>query len=266
MEKEQPIHDFSGLKELLRSLGYKVGEAIVYKELKIADIDINELNKLQFNDDGIYYLDETTGLRFLVFLYKRNYSLAKYGKPRFHIRKCQTIQDFINSGSFEAEYRRANTKSVTVCDNDDRRIEKVVTDLPLCKYCLKMISNEHNIQNSTDFVEILKLANDNSGIDNSAEVDIFGYVKRWESISIALRTSKDFTCEICGLHISDKLDQFYMHTHHKNGNKLDNRVSNLQCLCIECHSNIDENHKMRLTTGANKVTLDFFKEKYRKNR
>ncbi|NBL00499.1 MAG: hypothetical protein EOM50_21350, partial [Erysipelotrichia bacterium] len=116
MEQEDSIHDFSGLKALLQKLGYKIGPTEAYKPLNIVDVDINEIKNLEFGDDGICFVDSVTGLKHQVFLYKRNYHLEKYGKPRFHIRKCETIQQFIDRGSFKAEYRRANTETVTVCD------------------------------------------------------------------------------------------------------------------------------------------------------
>ena len=43
-----------------------------------------------------------------VFLYKRRYRLLQYGKPRYHIRECKTIQEFMSSGTFNTEYRMAN--------------------------------------------------------------------------------------------------------------------------------------------------------------
>ena len=96
------------------------------------------------------------------------------------------------------------------------------------------------------------------------EVDIFGYTKDWEAVSRAYRTKKDFSCEACGLHIENELDRMYLHTHHINGNKIDNREHNLRCLCVRCHANVDENHQQRLTTGANRVIYDEFCRKYPK--
>ena len=55
----------------------------------------------------------------------------------------------------------------------------------------------------------------------------------------------------------------YMHVHHKNGDKLNNKENNLQCLCLYCHANVDERHKKNLTTGANKYIYDDFIKKYR---
>ena len=94
------------------------------------------------------------------------------------------------------------------------------------------------------------------------DVDIFGYVKNWEEISLAYRTKKLFTCERCGIHVENGFDHYYMHTHHKNGVKTDNREGNLECLCIKCHSEVDDTHRRNFSSGAQKVMIDEYMHKY----
>lgn len=110
-----------------------------------------------------------------IFLYKRNYRLAKYGKPRFHIRSCQTIQDFINSGALKSEYRRANTEPVLVIDMDNMQ-EVEVRNLSLCRYCVNMAMGEYSVNmTSSDFIGILKHADGTyENRSKNVAVDIFG--------------------------------------------------------------------------------------------
>lgn len=186
-QKEEPIYKFEGLKKLLKSMGYQVEKATGYKPVENKDVDLNELkHNLEFTDEGIFLLDPLDGTKQKIFLYKREYYLQDYGKPRFHIRKCQVIQDFINMGRFKSDYRRANTEIVLVRDMNDNFKDKKISNLPLCKYCLKMATEGYNNMTTSDFVKILKEANETYEDDiQNNEVDIFGYTKDWEYISKA---------------------------------------------------------------------------------
>lgn len=268
-DTEEPIYRFDGLKSLLRSMGYRIDKAVGYKPLKIADVDINDIRRnIRFTNDGIFLIDEEDRRERQIFLYKRNYHLEKYGKPRFHIRECRKIQEFIRSGAFKSEYRRANSEPVTVKDMDNGLREVEIRDLPLCKYCLNLALGEFSARTtSADFVEILKRADESfeSNRSREVEVDILGYTKDWLQISLAYRESHEYTCEKCGLHISNPFDHAFMQTHHRNGIKTDNRPSNLQCLCIRCHANTDERHRKNFAKGSNRILTEEFESKYPQN-
>lgn len=257
-----PIHSFDGLKSLLSSLGYHVKKAEGYKPIEVADVTLEELRSsaLEFTNDGIFVT--TDGVRRQIFLYKRDYRLKFYGKPRFHIRKCRVIQSFMNDRGSILQYRRANTNVVWVRDMDDHLIDKEVDQLPLCNYCLEMIKYSFLSMTNTDFVKLLKNTEETKGREDT-KVDIFGYVKNWEIISQEIRKRHEYTCENCGLRITNPYDRHYIHVHHKNGRKTDNRLSNLQCLCLRCHANIDEHHHNRLLgTGAKRLDFAEFEKKY----
>ena len=196
-EDEKPMHKFEGLKNLLKRRGYIVEKATGYKPVENKDVDLNDLrNNIEFTPDGIFLKDSNDGSKQQIFLYKRNYHLQAFGKPRFHIRQCQVIQGFINSGTFKAEYRRANTNVVKVRDMDDLNKDKDVENLPLCQFCLNMAKDAFSGMRTSDFVKILKQANEASEKDNDTEIDIFGYTKDWESVSRAYRELKELECQI----------------------------------------------------------------------
>lgn len=252
-----PIYAFEGLKRLLSSLGYQVDTSEAYHEIENKDVDINDFrSNIEFTNNGIFFKDKNGRSKQQIFLYKRKYHLQVYGKPRFHIRYCPTIQSFINSGTFKTEYRRANTEQVKVYDMDFDE-EQVISDLPLCKFCAR-IANANNINNSTTFVKLIKQVSNR----DEAEVDIFGYTKNWEYISQSYRESKDYTCERCGIKIDGVYKKIYTHVHHKDFDKTNNDESNLECLCIRCHARVDEFHRKRFAEGANKTQLEQFNRLY----
>jgi HNH endonuclease len=257
-----PIYSFGGLKSLLTSMGYRVEKAQGYKPIDVADVTLEEIRSgaIEFTPEGIFIT--SGGVRRQVFLYKRDYRLERYGKPRFHIRKCSTIQSFMNNAGNIPKYRRANTDKVWVHDMDDNMIDKEIDSLPLCRYCLSMVMNANPYMTTREFVELIKKAEDTQP-EMDIEVDLFGYTKDWEIISRGIREQREYTCECCGLKIEDPYDQYYIHVHHKNGRKIDNRESNLQCLCLRCHANVDQTHRDNLLgTKAKQMEFSYFESKY----
>lgn len=270
---EEPIYKFEGLKRLLTDMGYHVEKASPYKPItNPIEVGIKELTKsFKFSEDGIFYIDEL-GEERQVFMYKRNYHLKRFGKPRYHICKCETIEQFIASGSFEREYRASNADAVPVADMDNDYNEETIENLPICKYCQRKMAKDRAI-NSTEFVGLLKnaeeynnknqsLFGDSQQHSNKIDVDIFGYTRDWEEISQKIREQHNYTCEQCGVHVEEMSDHYYIHVHHLNGNKADNRIANLKCLCIRCHSRVDDRHKHNFSRGANKAALDDFNQRY----
>lgn len=259
------LYDFSALKQFLRDNGYHVSDKAGYVAIKPDDV-FDKQGKTQISfygnngEPGIFATD-IYGNKRQVYMYKYRYHL-RYGEPpRFHICQCHVIESFMSQGRF-GEYHYANTNDPEVFDIDSNQ-EKVLSDLPLCGYCMKLVRNLYDVNSSAQFVEILKQAGEAS--DTQAhEVDIFGYVKDWEAISKAYRELHEYKCEKCGFDGSSLFDRMFMHTHHKDGNKLNNTPDNLQCLCIKCHSEVDSTHQKNFSEGDKKRQLENFCNRLKK--
>ena len=259
-DNPEPIYDFGRLKDYLVRRGFVLGDRETYEEVKSDDVTPEDLRNgtIRFETNGIFVKDDS-GREHQVFLYKRDYHLERYDKPRFHICRCRVIDEFITSGGFNDHYRRTNSEPVMVANMDNGYLLEEVDGLPLCKFCGSMI-RQYGAITSREFVEALKAAN--GGQDEQQEQDLFGYTRDWDSVSREYRTKHDYTCEACGLKIEDDYDRQYMHVHHVNGDKLNNDESNLKCLCLYCHAHVDEHHYKRLTTGANKFAYVSFVDRY----
>lgn len=259
------LYKFEKLKEFLQNEGIQVGDAQAYIPVKSQDVfdkqgqtPISFVNKN--GKKGIFATDKNGG-EHQVYMYKYKYRLADHGKPRFHICQCDTIQSFMNRGAF-GEYYFANTDEVEVKDLNTDSI-KQISQLPLCKNCIKELSQYSSCSDTSKFVAILKAAGQ-VPTQAAQETDIFGYVKDWEKISKAYRSIHNFTCEKCGYDGSSPFDRIFMHTHHKDGNKLNNDQSNFQCLCIKCHSEVDATHQNNFSEGDKKKQLENFIKRLKK--
>lgn len=263
MEIEKPFYTFQKLKSTLKELGYQIGQAEAYHPIKPIDISISNVKDgtIEITDKGIFF-KTPDGQKHQGFMYKREYRLAQHGKPRFHLCNCKTIQDFKARGTFNTEYRWANGEFIQVRDMDDNYLDKTITNLPLCKNCAEILRNGQNdiYKDNNDFVKELKKAVPQETV---TDVDILGYTKEWQEISRAYREKKNYTCERCGIKITNVFDQGYMHCHHRDGNKINNQEANLECLCILCHSKVDSTHELRFSRGANHICLQDFLRKYR---
>lgn len=266
MPNEEPIFNFKGLKKCLTSMGYQLEEAKPWIPITGQDVSIEEFRSgnVTFDPSGGVNL-KVDGANHIGFLYKREYHLEKLGKPRMHLCKCQTIQSFINRGSFNIKYRFAETDEVMVIDlDDDNRKDKKVGNLPVCKYCINQLQSPNMVlvRGSKDFAQLIgqvNKANVAKREQEDKEKDIFGYTKNWERVSRDYREKKGYVCEKCGFKMTNPFGYCYIHVHHKNGNKTDNREENLQSLCIKCHSQI---HRERFLKGGNKVMLENFIAEY----
>ncbi len=66
-------------------------------------------------------------------------------------------------------------------------------------------------------------------------------------ISKMLKERRGYICEdpTCRRDLSKYENQRFLHAHHLNGNKSDNRQSNIKLLCIRCHSKVFQHAQLR---------------------
>lgn len=265
---EKPIIKFTALESTLTRLGIRFGEAKPWTDVS-GDVNNDWFNtgKLQVNDDGIFILDDD-GNKHQVYLYKRQFYIHYNGEtkyPKYHVCRCQAIQEFMDQR--REEYRYANTDEVKVQDKSMRLRETTVRNLSLCGYCANKMRLSKAIT-SDEFSALLKQAEERMTASRpkaDTKVDVNGYPENWNEISLNYKVRHEFTCEKCHVKVS-QWDTTFMEVHHKNGDKTNCDDSNLQCLCIKCHSEVNPTHVHNYATAGKQMLIKQFMERYKDKR
>lgn len=62
------------------------------------------------------------------------------------------------------------------------------------------------------------------------------YTRDWATVSRKYKESRGWRCEECGVYCGAKGDRRLLHVHHRDLNPQNNALSNLDALCVICHS------------------------------
>lgn len=188
---------------------------------------------------------------YYMFAYKKKFATIEYSTlPRYHITNCVTRDTY--SG-----FRFANEMPVEIYCSDQRR-SLGAKHLDLCLNCHEQINFLSYGDGRMEWYKvILKKAENRDYLEEDLRID--GYTMDWNQVSKAYRHVKGFVCEVCGLNLSDRHPRFFCEAHHINKIKTDNSFENLKCLCVKCHSQVDEIHRSNYSTGNGKRKLNLFK-------
>lgn len=241
LREEMGAHE---LGEFSLSLNW---EEISIKEIAQLDkegIDV-DVSDIQFLKDGtIAYKNRR------VLLYIRDWKVhgSHESLPKFHICHCSTLEEMIRRGRFKRYVVSTRTDGIflynLINSNKDQILEREER-LDVCKNCLQNLNYNDYI---TDKDKAFKTFDLNeffirficspikvtpSETERTAPLSV--YPKDWSQKSTAFRNATNWICKRCNKNFSGNKSKF-LHSHHKNGNTYDNRPSNIEVLCILCHS------------------------------
>ena len=186
-------------------------------------------------------------------------------QPKFHMTECKTIEDMRSRGRFNRYVTSNRTDgyfSVRPYDQiTGQRGEKMEAVLDPCKNCLKALdyngwaSATHHKKNEIlrDF-SIDKFYQDFESIFRCLPiytVESFpegNYTDEWAKISHQTRRRANWVCSCCRVDCSENTG--LLHVHHRDGNRGNNRPSNLEVLCILCHKARPLHGHMHISAAA----------------
>jgi protein-arginine kinase activator protein McsA len=263
------LYDFSELKLFVQRLGIdpdSINSTFkpITQTLTKAELDKN----VEFDLDGIFFVDKK-GNKHKGFLYiEAGYSRATAARngwktiiPKFHVLNCATIQEKKNKKDFNGKYVFSNQ----VIEMED--IDGTKRELEICENCVKSHTTAYSRMKTSNYKEEVILNGEEEGnfsdneLPKEVTTDFWGYTPDWDATSKNYRMKNKFTCESCGISLNQNMaDGYFLETHHLDGNKKNNDDDNLKCLCVLCHANFDDTHRVNFSRGQGKQKLvDFIK-------
>lgn len=242
-------------------------------EQKIYRLEKKDIDKVIFKDGDIFFKDgeqEYKGFLVLEKNYPRAFPDRVLGEPshlpKFHTTLCEKLEEMKRRGRFNGVYIFSK-QSITRGDSADG-ITEPVKDLRVCGYCKNQDPKINDYLFTKEFVEDHLKSDENANtfrrheLPKQYEKDEWGYVNGWDEVSLRYRAKKNFKCEKCDLDLSKS--KYFLEVHHINYNKTDNRESNLQCLCTDCHAKIDHYHEENFNTKPeNREKLNDFRRLFK---
>jgi hypothetical protein len=240
------LHNFfSGY--VLNGLGDELDKALEAIEGVIVE-DIDHVQPLP--DGTLAYQDRR------ILLYIRD-KLAFAGRtfqqhlPKFHIANCSKLEQMRQHGRFGRYVISTRTDGkfkMNFIDGLDK--QSSICQLKVCKLCLEhlhykgyrqgMRRRDKEIYNTFALQEYFtaypknQITNLPLHTDHTAPLD--EYANGFREASQRYRAENGWRCQNCRIDLSHPSHRKYLHTHHLNAQKSDDRRENHRSLCICCHA------------------------------
>lgn len=189
---------------------------------------------------------------------------------RFHVWDCAVLKEMRAKGRGERFVVTQRTDGLFTVTGKDPMTGTMTPemDAPLrvCKVCLREMNFEGYAEKKhggkkaiwdsfdlSDFFRSHATFFRSKPERSDKDPSTGGYVENWSAISNKMRQTRNWTCEGCGVRLSDH--KRLLHCHHINGVYSDNRPSNLQVLCVVCHADQPLHGHMRVT-AAERATIE----------
>lgn len=227
-----------------------------------------EINK----EDLKFLLDGTLGYkenRIIMYIRDVFDNGEKTTEPKYHVSHCKTLRDMHAEGRADRYVVATRLDGVFHLNVINKGVIKPkVASLNVCQNCLENISfdNFHykldvgtrrrivgNFTPERFFSIYPRSLHARKPLHDASTAPLGAYARDWPEISRTLKQNAYWMCQIQSssfcIHDYSKIPmRRYLHAHHKNGLKSDNRPQNLLTVCVACHA--EEPHHTHLKSDS----------------
>jgi hypothetical protein len=210
------------------------------------------LDEVRVLNDGTHFYK---GRRVIVYIRDVAEYGARVSMPKYHLAMCETLNKMIAEGRYKKRYVVATRDDGKFSIQRIRGETVVKSEEPLavCQQCLDELKyHSFSLQMSphlrTNAVRDFTLKGYFEEFSKScvwaipkydavhAPANV--YSPQFYRISKALKQKRGYRCEQvhCGIDLSGRENQKFLHAHHIDADKSDNHPSNIKLLCIRCHA------------------------------
>lgn len=259
------LYKFEHLERFLNNMGAPTAQGRSFQEIKRVLNTSIQRKEVELKSDGIFCTVDGYEHQGYIFNQKPDIERYKGKLPRFHIAQCDVVR---NRKDLSGDYIWTNSEKVQLYDRGKPSQPPYprageLTVLELCGFCRSMVEQKVSTMfNTAIFHKYLVDQYEAAQPIVPVVTDIYGYTLDFTIVSRKIRKERGYICEKCDLDLSHGYDRQYLHVHHRNGNKTNNDSTNLECLCIGCHSEVDEKHTHNFASRINKRKLDEFNKRF----
>lgn len=223
-------------------------------------IEIDSIDDIRILNDGTLAYKNSR-----VLLYIRDHQVYgdRNADPKFHVANCDTLvkmkknkrfERYVVAARLDGRFRinlivgpqtKSEVRRLSVCQNCLNHLEFDGFQMTMAK--LTRIEQVKTFEIKRFFELYPQNLHTEKPIHDSESAPLNDYAQDFSQKSNKIRAEAGWSCQNpdcriwLGLHDHRK----FLHVHHINGLKTDDRPSNLDVLCIECHSNEPQHGHMK---------------------